>query len=217
MTKGDLTRGRLFAYNTSVISVKLAKLFEECLEVSYKRVGNGADYAILRKGDTLYIYFQHSTDCTDWKNNLDFPIKPYKHWYAHRGFVKVWESVADYIAPAVNERSLHNIVSVGYSHGAALALLCHEYVWFHRPDLRERIEGYGFGCPRVIWGYEPKPRFERFYVIRNIGDIVTHLPPRVFGFVHVGNVIEVGEKGKYSPTDAHRPENILKELKALAN
>lgn len=202
--------------------MKLADLFERCLEISYTHAENAADYALERKGNTLYIYFQHSTDCTDWKNNLDFPIKPYNHledekWYAHRGFLRVWKSVSDLIAPAVNEKSLHNIISVGYSHGAALALLCHEYVWFHRPDLRGVMEGYGFGCPRVIWGRVPEHRFERFTVIRNLDDVVTHVPPRLFGFVHVGKMIEIGTMGKYSPTDAHRPENILKELKLLLN
>jgi hypothetical protein len=56
-------------------------------------------------------------------------------------------------------------------------------------------------------------RWERFTVIRNIDDIVTHLPPRALGYTHVGHVLEIGEKGTYSRVDAHRPENILAELK----
>ena len=103
-----------------------------------------------------------------------------------------------------------------YSHGAALAVLCHEYVWYNRPDLRDLICGYGFGCPRVFWGFRTKKRmqrWERFTVIRNVDDIVTHVPPAIWGYSHVGSMIKIGEKGKYSPVDAHRPENIMAELR----
>ena len=55
-------------------------------------------------------------------------------------------------------------------------------------------------------------RWHDFYVIRNIDDAVTHLPPSLLGFRHVGNMIEIGEAGKYSSIDAHRAENYLYEL-----
>ena len=93
--------------------------------------------------------------------------------------------------------------------------MCHEYIWFNRPDLREKIVGYGFGCPRIFWGLKPKKlaiRWKSFTVIRNIDDIVTHVPPLIFGYSHIGNIIKIGKRGKYSMVDAHRPENILKEL-----
>ena len=96
----------------------------------------------------------------------------------------------------------------------ALALLCHEYIWFHRPDLRRRLWGYGFGCPRVIYGHAPQERlrWRNFYVIRNIDDVITHLPPSFLGFRHVGNMVEIGRAKKYSPIDAHRAENYMIEL-----
>ena len=56
-------------------------------------------------------------------------------------------------------------------------------------------------------------RWERFTVIRNVDDIVTHVPPAIWGYSHVGSMIKIGEKGKYSPVDAHRPENIMAELR----
>ena len=49
-------------------------------------------------------------------------------------------------------------------------------------------------------------------VVRNIDDIVTHLPPKILGFTHVGKMLEIGKRGKYSSVDAHRPENIMREL-----
>lgn len=200
--------------------MKLAELFKQCVYRSYARVENAGDYSIEKIGSTLYIYLECSNGLTDWKNNFDFPAKPYKRmgktiWFAHRGFLRVWKSIEPYIENLIKDEDITNIIIVGYSHGAALAVLCHEYVWYHRPDLRSKIEGYGFGCPRVFWGIKTNKltqRWERFTVVRNIDDIVTHVPPAIFGFSHVGKMIKIGTKGKYSTIDAHRPENIITEL-----
>ena len=200
--------------------MRLSALFQGCLDAPYVHLAESADCCFERQGETLYIYLQDSDGYEDWKNNLDFPARPYRrmgqtHWYAHRGFVKVWRAVEPYIASAVMDEGVRRVVTVGYSHGGALAVLCHEYIWFHRPDLRAHIEGYGFGAPRVIWGVygqEVMARWERFTVVRNIDDIVTHLPPRVLGYFHVGQLLAIGEKGRYSRIDAHRAENILAEL-----
>ena len=200
--------------------MKLRLLFERCLAAQYHQVENAADFAFEREGATLYIYFQQSRGCEDWENNLDFPIKPYRRmgdgcWFAHRGFLRVWKAVEPYIEPIVADRSIKRAVVVGYSHGAALAVFCHEYLWFHRPDLRRRLQGVGFGCPRVVWGALPKgvqSRWKNFTVVRNIDDIVTHLPPAALGYRHVGKLLEIGAKGRYSDWDAHKAKNIEKEL-----
>lgn len=202
--------------------MKLSTLFSRTLHITYTHVQNSADFATSRVGNTLYIYFAASQGKEDWKNNLSFPAKAYKRaksktWYAHRGFWKVWKTIEDYIASDIADKTVKKIVISGYSHGGAIALLCHEYAWYNRPDLRESIEGFGFGCPRVVFGRISKEldlRWERFTVVRNIDDIVTHLPPAVLGFNHVGMMLEIGERGKYSKIDAHRAENIMAELLA---
>ncbi len=199
--------------------MKLYDLFYECLEIKYKELENSANYALHRKGDHLKIYFQHSRGATDWKNNLDFPAKPYRDmddfWFAHRGFLGVWEVLREPIAPIILDKQIKKITAVGYSHGAAMALFCHEYIKFHRPDIENNILSYGFGCPRVLWGFQSKNvrrRFEGFTVIRNLDDLVTHVPPASLGYRHVGKILEIGERGKYSAVEAHFAENILKEL-----
>lgn len=202
--------------------MNLYRLFSVCLTVPYEKTGVSANYKAVRQGETLYLFFEDSDGKTDWKNNLDFPAKAYRRtgktaWFAHRGFLKVWKEIEPRLAPLIADTAVKNIVSAGYSHGGALALLCHEYVWFHRADLRSSIEGYGFGCPRVFWGVGSKSlrnRWERFTVIRNIDDLVTHLPPAIFGYSHVGELLKIGAKGKYKPLEAHYPENLKKELKA---
>lgn len=200
-------------------------LFSRCVHHTYVHVENAADYAVERHGRTLYVYLECSNGATDWKNNLDFPARPYRRmgqsaWFAHRGFLRVWKTLERYLCRDLLDKGIEQIVTVGYSHGAALAVLCHEYVWFHRPDLRDSIFGYGFGCPRVFWGLRPPSlmrRWERFFVFRNLDDLVTHLPPAILGFSHVGTLIPIGFRGRYSPIDAHRPENILRELVAWEN
>lgn len=193
--------------------MKLSKLFEKCISLPYIDVENAASFAVERLGSALHIYFEPSNGSVDWCNNLDFPARLYGNWFAHRGFMKVWCSAEGYLAPMILDPRVRSLQIAGYSHGAALAVLCHEYAWYHRPELRPCMEGWGFGCPRVVWGIPPKKRWERFTVVRNLDDIVTHLPPAALGYTHVGKMLEIGEWGRYSATDAHRPENILKELK----
>lgn len=200
----------------------LYELMLACVKMKYEQVGEGvSNFATRRVGETLYVFFEGSDGEADWGVNLDFPASAYKRggrtvWYAHRGFLEAWKATAPYLSDDIMEKSIKKVVVAGYSHGAAIALLCHEFVWYNRPDLRDVTEGYGFACPRVYWGAKNSPitrRWARFTVIRNAGDIVTHLPPAILGYSHVGKMLEMGARGRYSPMDAHRAENILRELR----
>ena len=199
----------------------LYRLFQQCLHVPYLQVGTSANYALQRQGKTLYIYFQDSNGAQDWKTNFNFPAKAYKRmgktvWFAHRGFLKIWKELEPVLAADILDPHFDKIVIVGYSHGGALAALCHEYVWYHRPDLRATLEGYGFGAPRVFWGLKNpavKQRWANFTVIRNLDDLVTHLPPAFLGFRHVGKLLKIGARNLYSPVEAHYAKNIEASLK----
>lgn len=175
------------------------KLLEHCKryhKTKFIRVEQDGDYAIHRDGDTLYLFFQWSNGTSDWKNNFDFPAVPYKDmgvkWRCHRGFLRVWKSIEPYIKESVLDKTVAKVVIIGYSHGAAIATLAHEYVWYNRPDLRDSMEGYGIGCPKCYWGFSVKKslreRWANFHPIRNENDIVTYVPPMPFGFVHVNKV-----------------------------
>ena len=171
------------------------------LQDKYIHVENGGDYYIERNGDTLKIFFEWSDGLEDWKSNLNFfaiPWKPYKDmkhiWLCHRGFLKVWKAIEPHIAECINDPDVKKIEVVGYSHGAAIALLCYEYCTFNRPDIE--VEGAGFGCPRVFWGFVPKSvkeRFKSFKVIWNGNDIVCRVPPVIFGFRHISTVEKIGQ------------------------
>lgn len=200
--------------------LSLYQLFRLCMEARYLDAENGASVAVLTRDSTLHILFQHSYGEEDWKNNLDFPAVPYRDmeedWRCHRGFLRVWRSAEPYIAEILAQTTFERITVAGYSHGGALAVLCHEYIWFHHPDKRAHLRGVGFGAPRVIWCQSGcrriAPRWENFTVVRNREDVITYLPPLLFGYRHMGQLLPIGKKGRYSSFNAHRPENYLASL-----
>jgi len=176
----------------------LLEKFEACTATVYTHVENDASFAVKKNGDRMTLFFEKSNGLTDWWNNFYFPAKPYRRmknlWFCHRGFLKVWKSIEPYIVQEINDPNIKEIDIIGYSHGGAVAQLCYEYVKFNRPDVS--VTGVGFGAPRVLWGFARKivkDRFEGFKVVRNGKDLITHLPPLLFGFRHICEVVKVGE------------------------
>ena len=135
----------------------------------------------------------------------------------HAGFLSAWKEVEDIVISKICEDDdsgnfkWKHITVVGYSHGGALAAFCTECVWFWRPDLRETgLEGYGFEAPRIYGCIFVKKslreRWEHFTVIRTNNDIVTHCPPTIFGYCHVGSILKI--KGDTSLVDNHQPKCV---------
>ena len=219
--------------------LKLSELFENCAyKIKYEQVGDSVNYAFRSYNDTLYIYFEGSNSISDWVRNFMFPAKPYKDmkipYRVHRGFLAAWKEVEDIIINKICEDDDNggykwkNIIVVGYSHGGALAAFCHECVWFWRPDLRENgLWGFGFEAPRIYAGWhvkkELKKRWEHFTVIRTNSDIVTHCPPVIFGFRHVGSMLKIKGDTKILHNKlpkcikSHFPEVVLQALRDSEN
>lgn len=172
--------------------------FSTCINTAYTHVENDGSYAMTREGNALTLIFEWSNGKLDWYHNIMFPAKPYRNmenlWFCHRGFLKVWKSIEPYIKDAIMDETVDHIDIIGYSHGAAIAQLCFEYVKFNRPEVA--VTGVGFGAPRVFWGIANQKvldRFKDFVVVKNGRDIVTHLPPVLFGFHHVATVLKIGD------------------------
>ncbi len=206
---------------------KLLSLFLRCLNADYTHTPEGGDYALQLDSPRLYLLFEWSDGREDWHNNLMFSAVKVnsdapkdQHWYAHRGFLKVWNAMKDEVMEKITETTRQSYISaitcVGYSHGAALALLATEAL-SHRFGTSLTVSGYGFGSPRVVKGNLPPSvaqRLAAFCTLRNIPDLVTHLPPSVLGYRHV-NLQEVGEKGKYGPVEAHTSQAYVVELSKI--
>lgn len=199
----------------------LAELFYKCAyTIQYMQVGDSVNYAFEEVGDTLFIYFQGSNSITDWVENFYIKKKPYKDmeipYKVHGGFLHAWKQVEDIIIEKITtlgdkyERKFNydtmlweytpqykykNIVVVGYSHGGALSFFAHECCWYHRPDIREHIFGYGFEAPRVYASWfvkeELKERWKNYIVVKDNEDIVVHCPPIIFGYRHISTILKV--------------------------
>lgn len=199
----------------------MLETFRKCTRLTsskkYIHVENDASYYLERNNDVVDIFFEKSNGATDWKNNFAFIAKPYRDmknlWFCHRGFLKVWKSIEPYIADTICDPEVKTINIVGYSHGGAIAQLCYEYVKFNRPDVE--VTGYGFGAPRVLWGFASKAvkeRFNGFIVVRNGEDIVTKMPPMIFGFRHLCEVLKIGKTK--NPIDDHWSSSYTAGIKA---
>lgn len=201
----------------------MVKLFERCLNATYIHTAESGDYAIEVEGDTIYLLFEWSDGKEDWLNNFAFPVKPYKGmdatWFCHGGFLKVWKAMRDDIEGSIAEilsiygGQISKIYCIGYSHGAAIAVLATEDMeWLYGE--KYTVQGFGFGTPRVLWGIVPKAvktRLKHFISIRNIPDIVTHVPPMIFGYRNV-NLNKIGKFGKYGLIKAHYASAYTTEL-----
>lgn len=180
---------------------QLSWLFDKCVNADkqYIHVEEDGSYLLQREGDVLFLLLQKSNGDKDWKNNFDFPAKPYKDmpitWKAHRGFVRVWKAIEPYVEEAVKDPTVKSIITIGYSHGAALAALAQEYVWFNRPDIRDDCYSFAFEPPRVFCGCRIpdglKERWANHLVVRTANDLVTHVPPALFGYKHVGTMLHL--------------------------
>lgn len=196
----------------------LSELFRKVLDAEYTHTDKErVSYAYEVRGGVLTILFEESNGAADWANNFAFPVKPYRDmedkWHCHGGFLRAWKDVEPFLRGQIMSPSIHTIRIAGYSHGAAVALLCHEYCHYHRPDCA--VIGYGFGCPRVIWGRLRKAVKERllgFVVVRIKGDLVTHVPPAILGYKHSSTVLRIGGHTHYGMINAHRPESYIIEL-----
>jgi hypothetical protein len=176
----------------------ILEAYSKACDSGEKTAGNQTQYKITVENDTVYLALQGSIQKQDWLYNFQFAAVPYRNmedkWLVHRGFNTAWKLARDQISAEVtaayNANKARKIVILGYSHGAALTVLAHEYFLFNG----YHVESFGFGCPRVLWlpGKAVRGRFENLFLYQNRGDIVTLVPPAIFGYVHVGHVRQTG-------------------------
>lgn len=166
-----------------------------------------------KKGEVTVV-FDQSNSLEDWTNNLKFWKTPYKNmevkFKVHTGFLKCWHSVRDEIMDAIETLNPSAITITGHSYGGAMAILCMEDCWYRfikcreesedeevqATSLRDKIQCITFGAPRVIGKWRFKKVQERWLNSRlftNGADIVTCLPPAIFGYIHVVKQTHVGD------------------------
>ena len=184
----------------------LLELFHKCAyEIVYEQIGDSVNFKFIKNEDTLYIYFQGSNSITDWVENFMFTQKVYKEFRVHKGFYRAYSQVRDLMLDVIYNGKYKNIIVVGYSHGGALCQLAHEDIVYHFPQLN--VHSYAFESPRCLKVPKKyKERWKNLTVIRNGTDIVTHCPPKLFGYTDLGAMIKI--KGDTSLVENKCPKCI---------
>lgn len=201
--------------------LELAQLFEQITK--WDTIGTDTQYRIIHYPDEVVIVFAPSNSNSDWKINFNFPKKPYKRmptpFYVHGGFLYEWKKINDYFLEAV--KNLKKPITVmGWSYGGAMATLCYEDIWFNCPFKQETLRLVTFGSPRVI-GFKNfdniKHRFKNATLYANGSDIVTCVPPVIFGFRHVRKLTRIGNKfniiGLFRPKKYHHINGYIDSLR----
>ncbi|GHV18616.1 hypothetical protein FACS189425_07730 [Clostridia bacterium] len=184
----------MLAYsNTPTSNVFRCISFENCEEV-------GVQYYIGQKNDVLIVAFRGTDSLQDLATDLDFWAKhvPYDNpdskIRVHSGFIKAYKS--DCVRARIHkfvDNSVNTIYVTGHSYGAALALLCALDLQYNYPE--KYYEVTVFGCPRVgnrafVKSYNK--RLIKTIRFENGNDVVTKIPPALFGFKHAGVRIHLG-------------------------
>lgn len=170
----------------------ILELFNLTQKGPWQTSGIDVQYRIEQYNNRLYIIFQQTSSKSDWKYNFTFPPIVYKKspypWRAHKGFTLLWHSVRDEILDKLAKlvTPATEIYLVGFSLGAALAILAHEDIQYHHPACY--IKTFAFGAPRVAWLLPKivKERLSGVRIFHRRGDIVQFVPPALLGYRHVG-------------------------------
>lgn len=175
---------------------------------------------IKKSGNTVLIIFRGTDSPENWKNNFLFCKKtiPYNNKNTkirvHSGFLRGYQSVRSKIQGKIPQ-GICKILITGHSLGAALGTLCAVDLQYNFKNAD--IEVFLFGCPAVgnkafVRSYNK--RVFKTLRITNGNDIVTKLPPKIFGYRHVGINIHTGPPSLPGiiSFNRHRPESYYKSL-----
>lgn len=182
----------------------------------------GVQCYLRRAGDTLFITFRGSNSPEDWRTNLTFWKKciPYDHVNpkirVHTGFVNAYKH--PHIRPRIQSCMTPDIRYVkitGHSYGAALAVLCAVDLQYNFP--RKDYEVLLFGCPRVgnrAFRKSYNKRVFKTLRVENGNDIVTKVPPALWGYRHVGCKLHIGPPRVFglASGEQHRPQEYYAHL-----
>lgn len=163
---------------------------------------SGVQCAVRRKDDTMTIAFRGTDSKADWRSNFRFCKKtiPYDNAASpirvHSGFLSAYkcDAVRGRLMRMVTP-NIRRIRVTGHSRGAALAVLCAVDLQYNYPD--RCFEVVLFGCPRVGNRAFAESYDRRVFMTMRVeqgADIVTKVPPALFGYRHVGMRCRVGPK-----------------------
>lgn len=150
--------------------------------------------------NSILIAFRGTDSCKDVITDFDFfkmqvcPLSGNKKIRVHRGFFKAYtdSKIFEKISSCITDE-IKTVEITGHSYGGALALICAADLACHLPDIQYEV--VVFGTPRI-----GNKAFAKLYNsmlpdtirIENRGDIITKLPPPIFGYCHAGVTYHIG-------------------------
>ena len=217
MTRQQLMQGVILSAQSYEDSQPRCSGERVCL---VKDPASGVEYAIHRRGSQLTIVFRGTDSAADWRSNFRFARKviPYDNESTrvrvHEGFLTAYKS------PRVRGRilqcwddSIQKVRVTGHSRGAALAVLCGLDIQYHHPHCC--LEVLLFGCPRVGNAAFAQSYNKRVFTTFNVrcgSDLITHLPPALLGYRHVGVKIHIGPRRPLPSVLDHLPRRYCQYL-----
>lgn len=150
-------------------------------------------------GTRLVVAFRGTQTPADWLRDFDFVPAPYMpipgRGTVHQGFQLLYYAVRDNILAYVAEKAqdVTEVLVVGHSLGAALAVLALPDLVAHLPDGVAPIL-YNFAAPRA--GHRDFENYFDSHInvawrVVNVWDVVPHVPPLLAGYVHVGQQLTI--------------------------
>ena len=194
----------------------VAELYGSILSARYFDLGREeASYRIQRIGRTMHVLFEWSDGVIDWRHNLTWlPIRVSLGGvplHVHRGLYATYHALRERVMSSLSDARIGRVLIGGYSHGAALAALAFAELTDRRRT-GQLVVGYGFGAPRVLWGTSAPMLFDGFFTVRCGTDAVTHLPPQLLGYRHVGELISLPTPDGRGPFACHAPDAYTEAL-----
>lgn len=146
--------------------------------------------------------FKGSKDALNWITNIRFTTTPYfdvgLKVQVHHGFYEAYNDVSqkfrDEVSSLMSQHPTARVLVTGHSLGAALATLCAVDFVRNVPGIKDKIDLYNFGCPRIgtpEWADYVRdilPGSNHFRVT-HANDLVPHTPPQSIGFTHEGTEV----------------------------
>ena len=179
--------------------MKLIKLIDLCVteyqqEPDYRDLITGAEFTIISDIETrtLVVCFNGSDDLQDWQTNFDFLGFAPGKVKVHPGFAKAYKNLRK---PLLRRLEIYMNISkidykyikvCGHSAGGAIGAIAATELTKEFTD--KKVSLFTFGSP-VVGNKEYAQLCDRnivHYRFYNIFDLVTYLPPCLFGYSHSG-------------------------------
>ena len=166
--------------------------------IIWKEIDKTASKTTTKKARSEIIIAWRGTEPGEYKDvmaDLKFRKKTSKFGgNVHRGFKGYVDKIYDQIEKIIEKKvsgKWFNIYVTGHSLGGASAVIC-----TNRLEEKFHVRGcYTYGAPRPGgWKYSLSFK-SNVYRIRNNNDLVTKVPPAIFGYKHVGKFCYIDSRG----------------------